>query len=124
MDGGLPTEREHLEGLTREDLYESTITTKELIAMVAIDERGAEVTKSPLMGLLEWEQKALTGLDADISDLAQKLGPLLEQPTTEKEPREQKDAHGSEFAKQYQTNIEKIQRLSDYVKDLVRRCDV
>ena len=81
-------------------------------------------TKSPLMGLLEWEQTALTGLDASLSDLIQKLGPLLEQPTAEKEPREQKDSHGSEFAKQYQTNIEKIERLSSTVKDLIRRCDV
>lgn len=87
-------------------------------------EEALKSSKSPLMGLLEWEQKALTGLDADLSDLIQKLGPVLEQPTTEKEPREQKDSHGSEFAKQYQANIEKIQRLSDTVKDLIRRCDV
>jgi hypothetical protein len=107
--------------LDNPEYYKSTITKKELIAM---DEQRAEVTKSPLIGLLEWEQKALTGLDADISDLIQKLGPLLEQPTTEKEPREQKDTHGSEFAKQYQTNIQKIERLSDTVKDLIRRCDV
>lgn len=81
-------------------------------------------TKSPLMGLLEWEQKALTGLDTDLSDLAVKLGPLLEQPTTDKEPSEARNTHGSEFAKQYQANIEKIERLCNVVKDLIRRCDV
>lgn len=103
-----------MDELTKRDWAEST-------------EAEQKAAKSPLMSLLEWQQKALTGLDADISDLIHKLEPVLEPEPLADINTEQtipKDTHGSEFAKQFQGNTEKIERLSNHIKSIIRRCDV